>query len=489
MKYYMTEGNENNMNNTDIVEGNEALVQQVISFESVLNDWGLPSENIIASIDERKNIMIMLPGIIASIPDEQKRNATYLSRFVAGAAIGLYDAALNYVWDEVVLSLRRKIVYYGLDTFYDNAVADKVRDQYQDEEDLRGIKDRTMLDTLRKLEWVSNVVYLKLCHILDMRNQIGASHPNTYDINSFELLGWLKTCVTEVINDQPSSSAVHITEILEQIKKSTKPLDSVTIESIGNAVAQFTTNMAGTLLRSLFSIYISDSTTIESRNNILLLTKVIWDYCRDDVKYDLGEKKLFFRNNLQHDKEALAYKFLENCGGLSYLSLTEKSLMISSLCDELYSAHNGYDNYYHEPPIAKEIMKLIDSASDIPKDREEKLINTFLACRIGREVTYCNGVSQGAITYYEDLFSVLSEDQIKTTLVELRSHMASIYSGDSIRAKNTRKIIDILNRKDLSDRIREILNYIVEFDNRGIIQNVYKDKGFKDMITGVLSFN
>lgn len=286
------------MANNMIVESNGALVEQMTKFEAVLNDWGLPSENIIASVEERQNIMEMLPGLIASIPDEQKRDATYLSRFVAGAAIGLFDASLNYVWDEVVVSLRKKIVFFGLDTFYDNAVADKVRDQYKNEDDLSGIKDRTMLETLKKLEWISNVVYLKLCHILDMRNQIGASHPNTYDINSFELLGWLKTCVTEVINDQPSSSAVHVKKIVEQIKKSTGPLDKVTVESIGNAVAQFSSAMSGTLLKSLFGIFVAENTSVEARKNILLLSKEIWKYCRDDIKYDLGEKKLLFMYKL-----------------------------------------------------------------------------------------------------------------------------------------------------------------------------------------------
>lgn len=85
------------MANNMIVESNGALVEQMTKFEAVLNDWGLPSENIIASVEERQNIMEMLPGLIASIPDEQKRDATYLSRFVAGAAIGLFDASLNYV--------------------------------------------------------------------------------------------------------------------------------------------------------------------------------------------------------------------------------------------------------------------------------------------------------------------------------------------------------------------------------------------------------
>lgn len=477
------------MSNIEIVESGGSLVEKVTKFELMLNDLGLPSENIIASVDERENIMKMLPQLMNSIPENQKRDATYLSRFVAGAAIGLFDASLNYVWNEVVISLRQKIVYFGIDTFFDNAVADKVREQYKNEDDLLGIKDKTMLETLRKLEWISSVVYLKLCHILDMRNQIGASHPNSYNINSFELLGWLKTCVTEVINDKPSSSAVHIKKIVEQIKKSTSLLDDITIGTIGKEVKKFSSVMSGTLLRGLFGIFIVESTSVEARENVLKLSKEIWKYCRDDIKYDIGEKKLFFRNNLQKNKEDLTYKFLEYCDGLPYLSLTERSLEISGLCDDLHTVHNEWDNYYHEPPIAKKIMKYISQPSDIPNDREEKIIKTFLECRIGREVTYCQGVSPGAVGYYDSLFKMLTEEQIKIALTEIKYQMESISIGKSIRAKNIRKIIDIFIREDISDRLKEILNYIVEFDNREIIHNVYKDKYFKDLSRGILDFD
>lgn len=472
-----------------IVESSGNLVEQVTKFELMLNNLGLPSENIIASVDERENIMKMLPQLMNSIPESQKRDATYLSRFVAGAAIGLFDASLNYVWNEVVISLRQKIIYFGIDTFFDNAVADKVRDQYKNEDDLPGIKDKTMLETLRKLEWISDVVYLKLCHILDMRNQIGASHPNSYDINSFELLGWLKTCVTEVINDKPSSSAVHIKEIVEQIKKSTSPLDDITIETIGKEVEKFSSVMSSTLLRALFGIFIVESTSVEARGNVLKLSKEIWKYCKDDIKYDIGEKKLFFRNNLQKNKEDLTYKFLEYCDGLPYLSLTERSLEISSLCDDLQAAHNGWDNYYYEPPIARKIMEYISLPSDIPDDRERKLIKTFLECRIGREVSYYQGVSPGAVEYYDSLFKILTEEQIIIALTEIKYQMESISSGTSVRAKNTRKIIDIFSRDDISDRLKEILEYIVKFDEKKIINNVYKEKGFKDLSKGILKFD
>ena len=477
------------MSNIEIVESGGSLVEKVTKFELMLNNLGLPSENIIASVDERENIMKMLPQLMNSIPESQKRGATYLSRFVAGAVIGLFDASLNYVWNEVVISLRQKIIYFGIDTFFDNAVVDKVREQYKNEDDLLGIKDKTMLETLRKLEWISNVVYLKLCHILDMRNQIGASHPNSYNNNSFELLGWLKTCVTEVINDKPSSSAVHIKEIVEQIRKSTSSLDDITIGTIGKEVEKFSSVMSGTLLRALFGIFIVESISVEARGNVLKLSKEIWKYCKDDVKYDIGEKKLFFRNNLQENKEDLTYKFLEHCDGLHYLSLTERSLEISGLCDDLHTVHNEWDNYYHEPPIAKKIMKYISQPSDIPDDREEKIIKTFLECRIGREVAYCQGVSPGAVGYYDSLFKTLTEKQIKIALTEIKYQMESISNGKSIRAKNIRKIINIFIREDISDRLKEILNHIVEFDNRGIIHNVYKDKDFKDLSRGILDFD
>lgn len=472
-----------------IVESSGNLVEQVTKFELMLNNLGLPSENIIASVDERENIMKMLPQLMNSIPESQKRDATYLSRFVAGAAIGLFDASLNYVWNEVVISLRKKIIYFGIDTFFDNAVADKVRDQYKNEGDLLGIKDKTMLETLRKLEWISNVVYLKLCHILDMRNQIGASHPNSYDINSFELLGWLKTCVLEVINDKPSSSAVHVKEIIEQIKKSTSPLDDITVESIGKEVEKFSSVMSGNLLRALFGVFIVEGTSIEARGNILKLSNEIWKYCKDDIKYDIGEKKHFFRNNLKKDKEDLTYKFFEYCNGLPYLSLEDRSIEISSLCDDLHTAHNEWNNYYNEPQIAREIMKYISLSSDIPDDRERKLIKTFLECRIGREVSYCQGVSPGAVEYYDSLFKILTEEQIIIALTEIKYQMESISSGNSVRAKNTRKIIDIFSRDDISDRLKEILEYIVEFDNEGIIHQVYKDQGFKDLSKGILKFD
>ena len=79
-------------NEITIVE--QGIVSQVTQFEKLLDTLGLPSQNVIASMDERQNIMNMLPNMIINMPEEQKRDARYLSKFVAGAAIGLFDASL-----------------------------------------------------------------------------------------------------------------------------------------------------------------------------------------------------------------------------------------------------------------------------------------------------------------------------------------------------------------------------------------------------------
>lgn len=477
------------MSQNEIATTEERYISQVTQFEKYLDSLGLPSENIIASIDERENIMKMLPSLISKMPNNQKSNARYLSKFVASAAIGLFDAALNFVWNEVVVCLRKKIIFYGLDIFYDNSLPLKLRDQYKDENDLSGIKDKVMLDTLKKLEWISDIVYSKLCHILDMRNQIGSSHPNTYDINSFELLGWLKTCVDEVIADKPSSNAIQINQIIQNLKKNQQTIDEVTINSFEQAISNFSSNMSSNLLKALFSLYIASDTLPQIRQNILKLASVVWKYCKDDVKYDLGEKKLLYKNNLQKDKEDLAYTFFEKCDGLAYLTLTERSLQISSLCDELNTVHYGWDNYYFEPPIAKEIMKYINKASDIPNDRITKLIDTFLTCRIGKEVYSGRGLSQGAIQYYDNFFELLTEEQIKITLVLLKKHLESIYKGKSVKAKNASDIVKKLKKEELSGRVNEIIDYIINFSDKGNIDIVYQDKGFKNIANGILNFS
>ena len=260
------------------------------SLEKFLEVNGLPYENIIANSTQRSIMENNLPFFLQSLPPESKKNANYLSKFVAGAAVGLYDAALNYIWNEVIVNLRQKADIYGLDMFFDAAVGEKKRDSYNTKEDLSGLKDKILLDTCRKLELISDLVYKKLSHILTMRNDIGASHPNEYSINSYELLGWLQTCINDVIMENPSKASITIKSIVDNIKSNKEKIQDSTIELISIKIKDLSSVMTGNLLVSLFGIFTSDKTEKITRENILKLAPLVWNHCTDDVKYSLGEK-------------------------------------------------------------------------------------------------------------------------------------------------------------------------------------------------------
>ena len=102
-------------NNNEIMIIKDNLTPETTVFQSFLKTLNLPSENIIADTSQREAVMKNLPTLLSTISNENKSNANYLSKFVAASAIGLFDAALNYIWNEVIVNLRNKINYYGLD--------------------------------------------------------------------------------------------------------------------------------------------------------------------------------------------------------------------------------------------------------------------------------------------------------------------------------------------------------------------------------------
>lgn len=452
-------------------------------FELFLNELGLPIDNVIASPEERMRIMNAIPEFVQSLRPEVRRDARYLSKFIAGSAIGLFDASLNFVWNEVIVNLRTKIKLYGLDLFFDAAVGEKIRDQYYNEEHLAGIKDKTLLDTCRKLELINDLVYTKLSHILTMRNEIGSSHPNNYSINSYELLGWLQTCITEVIQITPSAAAMTVKAIVDNLKKETGSVRQDVVQRFSQAIIELSTSMTGNLLVTLFGLFTSEATDKIVRENILQFVPVLWSHTNENVKYDLGEKVDVFKLNLDSARTELAEKFFEVCDGHRYLSLSSRTISISSLCDDLRSTHNGWDNFYHEAPLARDIMKYIKKADDIPEERCEKLIETFLICRIGNGVYYCDGVSPGAKPYYNELFSLLDSKQVITLLSLIEKPSIRNHISGSTKSRHFEAILRSIHSPLNSSRVNEIIEYLIE--NCTNVYNIVNSKQYKDLTRGV----
>lgn len=441
---------------------NEILDLQAQRIVEFLEKIGLPHDNIIAEQSERQIIGKNLPDYIESLPADVKRNARYLSKFVVGAGYGLFDYSLNAIWNEVVLDLRQKATMYGLDIFYDAATGgSKTREFYKTEDDLGALKDVTLLDTCRKLELISGTTAKKLKHILDMRNDIGISHPTNYTINAYELMGWLQTCVQDVLEDQPTEAAIQVQAFIHNLKARDTILDQATKQTFELRIKELPSHLCGNILRTVFGIFVSPDTDATVRKNISILAPAIWATCVDEPKYKLGIVLEGYNANLHVNKHQLGGQFFDIVDGNAFRSTNEKSIHVNELLIQLRAKHGSLDNFQHEGPIAAQLAGYLPDHASILDNFAFELFRTVLDCRMGKGVSYCNGVSPRGQTYY-DMILANAGDKYTPYVLSLLTHDNFQYSlkNTTVRTQ-TRQALEVVKTNVISQRIIECLDFVI----------------------------
>jgi hypothetical protein len=440
--------------------GTKELAVETSVFTGYLQQLGLPTENVIATTEERRIVAVNLPSFLNSLHHEEKRDARYLSKFLGATAIGLFDAALNYVWNEVVLNLRKKASIYGIDLFFDAAVGGKTRELYKDETDFDGIKDNVLLDTCRKLELISDVVYRKLDHILTMRNEVAASHPNVESIGGYELLGWLQTCVKDVLQDRPSDSAIRIRALVDNLKSRQDVIDTSTLARFSAELKNLSLPHVHNLSITLFGIFASPETDQILRKNVASIAPGVWECAEDRVKYRIGAMIDGYRTNLQQDKLAQGIEFLRLVNGRMYETLPARIIALENLCDQLDDVHDSWDNFHHEPPVMREILSYCRSSVDIPKESISKLTRVILRCRIGRGLSYRDGVSPAGLPLYDKFLGMLDDTGVAQCISNLFLPEINSKLDSKICLQHLASILANLRSITISERLKGAIDFL-----------------------------
>ena len=449
--------------------------QRVVDF---LEQIGLPADNIIAEQSERSIIGKNLPAYVESLPSEVKRDARYLSKFVVGAGFGLFDYSLNAIWNEVVLDLRKKAITYGIDIFFDSAVGGgKNREFYKTEDDLGSLKDAMLLDTCRKLELISDTTYKKLKHILDMRNDIGISHPTNYTINAFELLGWLQTCIRDVLNDRPTEAALQVQAFINNLKSDSTLIDTAAQRKIESRISELPSHHLSSILRTTFGIYVAPETDQQVRKNISVIAPTIWSNCLDEPKYKLGIILEGYNTNLHQAKYTLGEQFFQVVGGNPFRSPNERAINVDTLLDQLLEKHNGWDNFHHEAPVADSVASYIQEQNDILPNNAEKLVKVIMMCRIGRGINYCNGVSSRGKDYYDHILSQLGDKYAPHAMAILTHYEIQRKLEASICRVQARQALEMIKQSVVNARLIECLDYLlskIENNRKCVLDSEFK---------------
>lgn len=376
-----------------------------------LKELNLPTNNVLTPIEERKKVINGMESAIANIPLQNRSEAFYLTNFVVSVASGQFNAALNCLWNETVLALRKVVIKFDLPYFFQ--MAEKINNRYKNlhsAEDLELIGEHDLLEICRNTELINNMVYTKLEYINYMRNHASLAHPNGNLMTGFELLSMLEICINNVINAKLNETNITLSRLLYNIRNNAIPNDD--IDAIGNEFAKLSCNRADDLLWSFFGMYTDLKTNALTITNISKLSKYIWNVSSETMKFEIGARFGFFRKNGEVDKKERAQEFLMLVDGLKY---KDEDSLVTELIQKLgilKSTHFAWNNFYNEYPIVLTLESSIPSNGIIPKAAINLWVKVICLCYAGNGKGYRNGIDESAAIIYDKYISKFKESEI-----------------------------------------------------------------------------
>jgi len=428
-------------------------------FLSLLGQHGLPTDGIFVSVDERKRVFLNLEDVLARLAPEQRARAPYISRFLAAVASGLADAALNYLWNETIVELRRRVVQYDLSYFYDNAVRnpDK-RKGLSTEDDLVKIDDFDLLCGAREIGLLSETGYRHLDYIRFNRNWASAAHPNQNELTGLQLISWLETCIREVMLLPLSSAAVQIKKLLSNIKSTT--LTSTDARSIGAFFLELTQDQANTLASGFFGLYTHPDTTVQTRDNIRLLWPHLWPQVDELTRKGFGTKYGRFVANNDSQADRLAREFLETVSALSYMPDNLRAAAIETAMDNLLDAHHGWNNFHTEAAFAHVLDNLIsDNTNSIPPQVRPSYVSGLVTVFL----TNGSGTAWYAEPIYSRLLSHFDSDLARLAILSFTHTDIASKLQAPLCEKQFRILITLMQEKVTAPILKELSEAILQF--------------------------
>jgi hypothetical protein len=277
------------LNNTSSqqIETSIAAFNQPLA--SLLQHIGLPTENILSSIEERRRVICSLESALEVLPIEDRAKANYLSKFTVAITVGLFDGALTFLWDETIKSFGSLIDSFDLQYFYN--VAESVSSKYKNLhalEDLELISAHDLLEISKRIGLINDVNFHRLQQVNYMRNHASSAHPNENEVTGMEILNMLETCLKYVITAKPDHSVIRIKQLLENIRKNIIPDEDFAV--IGEDISKQPQERIDDFLLSIFGVYCDPKQEQNVKTNIEKIIPYVWNCSTEEVKYKIGSK-------------------------------------------------------------------------------------------------------------------------------------------------------------------------------------------------------
>lgn len=426
-----------------------------------LQEVGLPTENVLSPIEERKRVIYSLEDALSELPIEEKEKAHYLTKFTVAISVGLFDGALNYLWDETIKALRTLILNFDLEYFF--SITEEISSRYRSvrtAEDLDQISDHDLLEACRRIGLLTDVNYRRLENINYMRNHASAAHPNENELGGYEMVAWLSQCLKYAITAEPDHSVISIKQLLTNIRTVTLPVDD--FPAIGEDIPRQPQERVDDLLRTLFGMYVDPRSESTTKSNISHLAPYVWNASTENKKYELGAKYGVYRKNGDTSRREATQEFLEFVDGERYKDEDSLAGELIEKLETLRRVHFGMNNFYNEYPHAKALGNSLPPTGDVPRAARSLWVKVIGICYIGNGHGYREGVDEGALPYYQNHIDNFSEAEIVEFLRLMGDAEFTTALTRNTPDRRIRSLAKTLKEKTSNIHIQRALDLLIE---------------------------
>ena len=402
---------------------------------------GIP-RSVLASDDEIEYAWRDLPRELQEIPAELR--GELIARMCVAVSTGLFDGAMNYIWNAAILQLRTKIRNFGLPI-----VAQILQNDFE-EKNLLELQDSRLLELCLKLNLVNEDGFFFLDQCRNVRNNFSAAHPTIGAVNDREFTTFLNRCVRYALADASSPRGVDIGAFISAVKTARftanqKDIWVQRLTETHDAQRQM-------LIGMVHGIYCDPNTSEPSRLNGLDICDALKARFTVSLRSELVNKHGEYAAKGDDQRHTASLQFFEKLGLLTLLNESEQHAVFYRAVERLWNAHNGMNNFYNEPPFAERLLEL-SSQGAVPETVQEQFVQAVVACNIGNGY----GVSWAASASYEKIIRSFSPREI-ATMIRLASGTEStlgrrVADGGAYR-ENFKKTLGLIDAASVPSGVK-----------------------------------
>ncbi|MEK6480909.1 hypothetical protein WJR50_25430 [Catalinimonas sp. 4WD22] len=234
-----------------------------------------------------------------------------------------------------------------------------------------------------------------------------------------------------------------------------------------------TSEQSNSLGLAFFGIYTREDTGTQTRQNIKLLLPLLWKAIDEDVRESFGIKYGHFSANHETESKKLARQFLEIVEGQKYIPDDLRILEIQTALRDLLNAHRRTNNFYNEPPFARELKRIVGTPPKVPKG----INKTYILTLVEAYMTNGNGVAWEAEPIYLELIGHFDNRQATMALLSFTTDEISSSLQIGLCKKKYIELLNFIRPKITNASTVELLDFILDF--KGSFSEMRKDSRIK----------